>query len=475
MAMKLQHIAEPRLVFARGEHICPRHGIATCGVYDARDSTVRRDRVFLGAVGDSKSLEALAAWVARCAEPIARNAEARQPHLFTDFCGVRKGVGFDSQLVFHEELSRPLRNIDVDGVVKESTFKARVEKAVELYYENIRFLAENRHVDVIVCVLPERLHTAVASEREGDAEETLEASHDVTGEMNFRRALKAKAMHLAKPLQLVREVSLMPGAKGQQDDATKAWNFATALYYKSGPTVPWKLTQSPARLTCAVGIAFYRSRDYQSVNTSLAQIFDELGHGLILRGTPVDFSKDDRTPRLTADQAKQLLERALGEYRLAMKTAPARVVLHKSSNFAPEEMEGFDDAAQSLNIHTVDYVTLLDSRLRVYRNGQYPPYRGSFFSLDEKTHVLYSRGSVWFYETYPGKYVPAPVEVRIIRSDETPMALATEILGLTKMNWNNTQFDGKYPVTLGCARKVGEILKYLPDHEQIQNRYSFYM
>jgi len=48
-----------------------------------------------------------------------------------------------------------------------------------------------------------------------------------------------------------------------------------------------------------------------------------------------------------------------------------------------------------------------------------------------------------------------------------------EILGLTKMN--NTQFDGKYPVTLGCARKGGEITKYLEDGDIPQIRYGFYM
>jgi len=150
-------------------------------------------------------------------------------------------------------------------------------------------------------------------------------------------------------------------------------------------------------------------------------------------------------------------------------------VLHKSSNLTSEEMDGFDAAVQSLNIHTPEYVTLLDSKLRVFRDGLYPPYHGTFVSLDERMHVLYSRGSVWFFETYPGQYVPEPIEMRIVRSDESPAALATKILGLTKMNWNNTQLDGKYPVTLGCARKVGEILKYVPEHEQVQSRYSYYM
>ena len=96
-------------------------------------------------------------------------------------------------------------------------------------------------------------------------------------------------------------------------------------------------------------------------------------------------------------------------------------------------------------------------------------------SIDAKHHVLYSRGSVPWYQTYPGLYVPQPIELQIERSDESPQQIARELLGLTKMNWNNTQFDGKYPVTLGSARKVGEILKYLEESEMPQARYAFYM
>jgi len=101
----------------------------------------------------------------------------------------------------------------------------------------------------------------MAIEEKYEVDEALDASVDVTGEVNFRRALKAKAMHLGKPLQLVRAASLESNKRGQQVDATKAWNFCTALYYKSGPTIPWKLVQDDSRpSSCAVGIAFYRSR-----------------------------------------------------------------------------------------------------------------------------------------------------------------------------------------------------------------------
>ena len=56
--------------------------------------------------------------------------------------------------------------------------------------------------------------------------------------------------------------------------------------------------------------------------------------------------------------------------------------------------------------------------------------------------MLYTKGSVDFFSAYPGLYVPKPLGFRCDRVAETPAFLAKEILALTKMNWNNTQFDG---------------------------------
>ena len=117
----------------------------------------------------------------------------------------------------------------------------------------------------------------------------------------------------------------------------------------------------------------------------------------------------------------------------------------------------------------------MNSNFRLFRGATYPPYRGVSVELDTNTHLLYTRGSVPYYETYTGKYIPEPLEIRVVESEESPATICQEILSLTKMNWNNTQFDGKYPVTLGCSRKVGEILKYLPESQTPQIRYSYYM
>lgn len=473
--MKADFIKEPRLLFEKGEHICPRRGISAYGVFDKQRST-RRKEVNVGAVGTSKCLELFDNWIERCKGVIEAPADAKQENLVYPFCGFSQSTGFAADLEYSNELSRTLKNSDVQEIEKIKDRTERVNAALDLYFENIKFLSQNRPVDVIVCIVPLSLFDKISMEEYG-GEETLEEDDYQYEELNFRRALKARCMPFGKPLQLILESSLDDkSTAGQQDDATKAWNFCTALYYKSGPTIPWKLDQGNNQVSsCAVGISFYQSRDRQTLRTSLAQIFDELGHGLILRGTPVKVDKDDRVPRLTSEQAYELLKRALDEYRVALRNFPGRVVIHKSSNFTDPEIEGFEMAAKELRIDTLDFVTILDSRLRLFRDGNYPPFRGTFLSVDDTRHILYTRGSVWYYQTYPGLYLPKPIELRIVKSEETPQALAREILGLTKMNWNNTQFDGKYPVTLGCSRKVGEIMKYLDEGNTPQIRYGFYM
>jgi hypothetical protein len=65
-------------------------------------------------------------------------------------------------------------------------------------------------------------------------------------------------------------------------------------------------------------------------------------------------------------------------------------------------------------------------------------------------------------------YVTRPLLICRALGDTPLKALAGETLSLTKLNWNNTQFDGSWPITLRVAKEVGKILKYVPDESPIQ-------
>ncbi len=46
-------------------------------------------------------------------------------------------------------------------------------------------------------------------------------------------------------------------------------------------------------------------------------------------------------------------------------------------------------------------------------------------------------------------------------TDSNLLALAKDVLALTKVNWNTTQFDQKLPAPTKAAREVGRILRHV--------------
>ena len=64
-----------------------------------------------------------------------------------------------------------------------------------------------------------------------------------------------------------------------QDEATRAWNLHTALYYK-GQRDPWRLLRHAIDLqTCFVGVSFYRRAEGERLLTSVAQVLNERRQG----------------------------------------------------------------------------------------------------------------------------------------------------------------------------------------------------
>ena len=52
---------------------------------------------------------------------------------------------------------------------------------------------------------------------------------------------------------------------------------------------------------------------------------------------------------------------------------------------------------------------------RLFRPGGAPPLRGTLLALADRELVLYTKGSIEFYSTYPGMYVPQPIGIRPVR------------------------------------------------------------
>lgn len=477
--MKIDYLAEPELEFGSGHHIDIRFGIMNYGPHDV-DAEVAPRRIRVGIVGTPEDVERAVDWFERCRDEIA-GASSRQANLRPRFPGFRTDTAFYSTLVIEDGFRRTIPTKFFEDLLKCGDANQIVREAAAAYLGEFAFLLEHTPVDVLLCAVPEQL-----------AELTDPALRPAIpqGEprLDFRDYLKARAMSLpeTKPLQLMlastpdptraRKSKIKKVTRELQDDATRAWNLHTALYYKARGR-PWRIPRDPKELTtCFVGVSFFYDLRRTTVLTSMAQVFDERGDGIVVRGGPVALSKQDRIPHLSAEDAQSLLLDALRSYRSTHETLPARIVLHKTSPFDAPELEGFRSAADNERVSRLDAVSVSDrDSARLLRYGPYPPLRGTWLALDSREHLLYTRGSVDFYATYPGLYIPQPLLFRCEDVEATPRQIARELLALSKLNWNKTQFDGSEPITVVAARRVGDILKYRDPAESIAPRYSFYM
>lgn len=250
-----------------------------------------------------------------------------------------------------------------------------------------------------------------------------------------------------------------------QDRADRTWNLLTTLYYKGTGRIPWRrMPQEGEYSACYIGISFYREVGGQQLFTSAAQMFDERGRGFILKGRRAQTESRGRHPYMTQDDARDLIADALSAYKNHHMNHPARVIVMKTSQFRDEEADGIIEALDAVGTELRDLVWVQESTsVKVLRDGNYPVMRGTFVELDGKG-LLYTNGSMPYYGTYPGMYDPRPLLLcPHKRSDSTIAQIASEVLSLTKINWNSTQMNQKLPIPIRAARKVGEVLKYVTD------------
>lgn len=490
--MNLRVLTEPELEFGGGgTHVDVRFGLMSSGPLD-RETPLAPSTLRVGLIGTEETIEGVRGWLEKCREEIPAK-ESRLTNLFPRFPGFRPDGCFRSTLQFHDRWTAAIHPREIEAIKDQP--KTAASEAADLFIGHARRVLDQAGPMVLVCAPPAdllgaldvprpRLDPADAELDEGSDAGTI---HALVDQASFHDLLKARGMALGVPIQMTRPSTYL-GKKGGrrrknsatvlkplQDEATRAWNFHMALYYKAGG-VPWRLTRDASDLTtCFVGVSFYRTLDRERLLTSVAQVFNERGEGVIVQGGPARLEKDDRQPHLAQDDAHKLLVGAVAAYRQEHRTMPARVVVHKTSAFDAGELAGFRGAADAERIDSIDLVSIRRSFTRLFRSGVYPPLRGTELALDGDRRLLYLRGSVNFFETYPGLYVPRPLEFHKEYGTSTPAVLSEEIFGLSKLNWNNTQFDGGEPITVRAARNVGDMLKNVPAGAAIQSRFRFYM
>ena len=510
MSINVEYLPEPKLQFGSYfEHEDTKTGLAEFGPFGKNVEGLHPAVIRLGFIGTRETIAGAKQWIQECGHPIESqnrkeikkdsksqasfgqgivdDDEPQDEKLFRvfkilnrDFVGFNKKSSFDCSFQVNDRWDRTLQPHEIKQKLEIEDKQKRIWELVALFEDQIRSLSQTKpSPDIIILALtPEVIEQAHAVQVSGNFY------------LNFRRAIKARAMKWGIPIQLIQRSTVLgkksSGHKGPlQEKATRAWNFTTALYYKADG-IPWR----PAAFeqdTCFIGIDFYIAKelnDKVTIRSAVSQAFDHLGQGLVLRGDPFEWDDDNdgRSPHMKREGARKLMNLTLKEYLLVKKNPPKRVVIHKPSRFWSSdygewnELDGFQEGIRDVfpGIET-DLVTLAQGGIKLFREGRYPPCRGTYFSIGDDEHYLYTMGYVPYLATYPGSYVPDPWCIVEHYGGSSKKELLREVLELTKMNVNNCSFADGTPITLSFSQKVGEIMKHIPEGEELQTGYKFYM
>ena len=508
-SFKASYIPEPKLIFYKHFRcVDPKTGLGLYGPWSLNEQGALQ-QIRLGIIGTGETIDLARQWLVQCRDEIfpppamSKTEKIKDPILFPSFPGMSSQSPFGCDLILPDNLIETISQKEIDQVINAGNFGRRMNDGVNLVIERLGILADKESPpDVVICALPKEIedycHTGydryskeitvkltprerrqkkkMEEDRKKGQLSLFEVMPDTFQEPqidpthhNFYRALKARAMELDLPTQIAWQRTF-EGAKGTEDAATRAWNFCVGLYYKAGG-IPWRV-EGLSKGTCYIGISFYKETGSNVLRTSMAQAFSDQGEGIVMRGEP--FEWDSRqSPHLSKEAAKDLLSRVLQQYKRHLKQNPTRVVIHKSSRYWEEELQGFKESVGEIPYY--DFLTLSYRGIRFLRVGYKPPCRGTVIELDRRNLVLYTRGFVPFYQQYPGMRIPRPIEIIEHHGDSSSNHICQEILALSKLNWNTAAFACAEPITLHFSRGVGQILAEVPPDQTPKPWYRFYM
>lgn len=477
MKLQISKVGVPDLEFGgTGYFQDPRHGLVQAGPFDLRFGAAHRAQVRVAVVGPKEMHEKVQVWLARCRSEIpALSSEGTQPS-FPGFAAV-----FRSELVCEPSWYASLDERQLQQAMAMRPYDG-FQAIVDLYARCIAMVREDVQPDLVICAIDDAIFKRFASvQREMSKHERSnllrtakkampdqfelpfdwepdESAEDLL-RRDLRKALKAVAMQIGVPIQLLRDSGMLD-SKANEEAAARAWNVTTAMYYKAGG-IPWRM-RSRGPESCFVGITFHHLRTTKRalVHSALAQAFSTNGGGFALRGSSLEPDQSDRrrTPHLTEEQAFVLGSKVLSEYVMRNGEPPKRIVLHKSSRFTALERNGF---LRALNdVPKVQLLALMPASIRLVTHASYPPARGTLMTVNGNRNFLFTSGYLPEIRTYPGPHIPIPVELVADGdiSDGEIREMAADALGLGRLNWNSSDLRSSQPVTLGFARRVGGIM-----------------
>lgn len=134
------------------------------------------------------------------------------------------------------------------------------------------------------------------------------------------------------------------------------------------------------------------------------------------------------------------------------------------------------DASAERDVKLVGARVRLDRRgPRLFRTGDMPVLRGTFWRLNDRSGLLWGSGFKPRIATYDGWETPIPLRIDVQHGDTPIERVAQDIFGLTKLNYNACRLGDAEPVTVGFSDDVGEILISNPRVPHRKPNFKFYI
>ncbi len=308
--------------------------------------------------------------------------------------------------------------------------------------------------------------------------------------------IKAIGAELGLPTQVINDKAL-----SFDHAASISWRLAIALYAKAGGT-PWRLAPLAGvpEHTAYIGLAYALRGDAGDARfvTCCSQMFDSDGGGMQFvaydaRDPVEDTAQARRNPYLSRDDMRSVLARSLRLYQSRNGgNIPRRVVIHKTTSFKEQELAGVSDALSAVDeIECVDItparswrgVRILPksaSDTRAKPDG-YPVHRGTMIPMSGTTALLWIAGNARtaalrgqnHYQG--GKSIPSPVKLTRHMGQGPLELIASEVLALSKMDWNNDALYGHDPVTIKYSQRLAGIIANVPSLPRREFPYRLFM
>lgn len=289
---------------------------------------------------------------------------------------------------------------------------------------------------------------------------------------NLHDFVKAYCIQHGIATQFLREATLI-----KQYQCEIMWWLALAFYVKSMRT-PWVLDSLDSE-TAFVGLGLSldpRAPRGQHVLLGCSHIYSSRGLGLNFRLGKIEHPViRHENPYMSRDDARRMGESVRQLFYESMQSPPRRVVIHKRTPFDGAEREGLLEGLA--DIASVDMVEIsADRALRyvashilpngTFQGDGFPVKRGTSIVLDSAKALLWVHGTTQPLQSsrryYLGKSrIPTPLLLVRHHGAASLGTLATEILGLSKMNWNTADMYNKLPATIESSNTIARIGAYL--------------